>query len=210
MFGLYWSSTYEERIFQGSGTAANYVGYLRGDGGIWYFAPGNGVYWTLAAPANQTARLTESGAQPYVLTFQNGEQRQFDYTSGSLTAIIDRNGNTTQLSYDAVGRLSTVTDPASRSLYFTYASDTSFLVTGVTSNFGISVSYSYDTQGRLTQVTEPDQSTLSFQYNSQSLISSVTDSHGTILEAHTYDGNGRGLTSSRANGVDAVTVSYSQ
>jgi hypothetical protein len=40
------------------------------------------------------------------------------------------------------------------------------------------------------------------------LISSVTDSNGKILEAHTYDNSMRGLTSSRANGVDAVTVSY--
>jgi len=75
---------------------------------------------------------------------------------------------------------------------------------------GISTSYSYDSQNRLTQVTEPDSSTVSFQYNSQSLISAVLDSAGKTLEAHTYDSAGRGLTSSRANGVDAVTLSYQQ
>lgn len=31
---------------------------------------------------------------------------------------------------------------------------------------------------------------------------------GKLLEGHTYDPQGRGLTSTRANGVDSVTVSY--
>src|SRR5256886_16784570 len=42
-----------------------------------------------------------STATPYwTITFQNGEQRRFDGTSGMLTSIIDRNGNTTTLTYD--------------------------------------------------------------------------------------------------------------
>jgi YD repeat-containing protein len=81
-------------------------------------------------------------------------------------------------------------------------------VTSVTSDFGESVSYSYDSQGRLNQVTEPDGSTLSFQYDSNSFISAVVDSHGKILESHTYDSSGRGLTSSRANGAESLTISY--
>ncbi|MGH9725690.1 MAG: hypothetical protein ACRD41_11545, partial [Candidatus Acidiferrales bacterium] len=63
-------------------------------------------------------------------------------------------------------------------------------------------------QGRLLQVTEPDQSTLNFDYNSQSSIADVKDSNGKILESHTYDSTGRGLTSAQANGVDAVAISY--
>jgi YD repeat-containing protein len=102
----------------------------------------------------------------------------------------------------------TVTDPASRHLYFTYGDGSGYLVTAATSDVGISVSYSYDNQGRLSQVTEPDGSTLSFQYDSNSFISAVLDSNGKILEAHTYDSSGRGLTGSRANGVDAVSISY--
>lgn len=203
LFGPNWRSNFEERVFLGSD---NYMKYARGDGSFWSFGYGSSGY-SVAAPANEVATLVQ-GSSYWTLTFQNGEQRLFDNTSGDLTAIIDRNGNTTQLSYDAVGRLTTVTDPASRHLYFSYLSQTSFLVTSVTSDFGVSVSYSYDSQGRLLQVTEPDQSTLSFQYNSQSLITAVTDANGKILEAHTYDSSGRGLTSSRANGVDAVAISY--
>lgn len=134
----------------------------------------------------------------------------FDGTSGRLLSITDRNGNTTQLTYDASYRLISVTDPASRHLYFSYAGPTSYLVTGVSSDVGISLSYSYDGQGRLIQYTKPDKTTVSFQYNdpNPSLITAVLDSTGKVLESHTYDSLGRGLTSSRAGGVEAVTVTY--
>jgi YD repeat-containing protein len=203
LFGPNWRSSYEERVFSdGNG----YIKYARSDGSFWsfYFA---GPAWSVAAPANATASLAQ-GTSYWTLTFQNGEKRLFDVNSGNLTSIIDRNGNATQISYDATGRLSTVTDPASRHLYFGYQNSGSTLVTSVTSDVGIALSYAYDSQGRLILVTKPDSTTITFQYNTQSLITSVLDSNGVVLESHTYDSLGRGLTSSKAGGVDAVTVSY--
>jgi YD repeat-containing protein len=211
MFGPNWRSTYEERVFTGSGEYTGYMVYLRADGSLWVFAAGTGSTWNLAAPANVVATLTQNGTQSWKLAFQNGEQRVFSYSSGSLTSIIDRNGNTSQLSYDGSNRLTTVTDPASRTLTFTYA-NSSFpnVVTSLGSSTGISLSYSYDTQGRLNQFTKPDLTTVTFTYNTQSLITAVTDSNGKTLESHTYDSSGRGLTGSRANGVEAVTITYPQ
>lgn len=144
----------------------------------------------------------------FTISFGDGTQRNFDINSGKLIAIIDRNGNATTVAHDSLGRVSTVTDPAGQHLYFSYGPGTS-LVSAVTTDFGVSTSYSYDTLGRLTQVTEPDSSTISFQYDSNSLISEVLDSNGHVLEAHTYDSSGRALTSSQANGVNAVTLTYS-
>lgn len=205
IFGANWRSTYEERVFVGSD---HYIRYARGDGSYWAFGYGSGGLVTVA-PANVNATLT-SGNTYTTLTFQNGEQRRFDNTSGSLIAIVDRNGNTTQLLYDSMGRLVTVTDPASRHLYFAYTNPSFTLqVTGITSDIGITLSYSYDTQGRLNQVTQQDSTTLTFAYDSQSRITSVTDQNGKVIEAHTYDGEGRGLTGSRAGGVEAVTLTYS-
>src|SRR5579863_1119899 len=203
LFGPNWRSTYEERIFS---SGDGYMKYARADGSFWSFYYSTSG-WSPAAPGNVSASLVQ-GSSNWTLTFQNGEQRVFDINSGNLTSIIDRNGNTTQVSYDSTSRLTTVTDPAGRHLYFGYANNSSTLVISVTSDFGISLSYAYDNQGRLTQVTKPDLTTISFQYNSQSLITTVLDSNGKVLEAHTYDSLGRGLTSSRAGGADSVTVTY--
>jgi len=208
VFGLNWRSTYEERVFIGSdGT----MKYSRGDGSFWSFGyDGTTGIWRLLAPANGAATLA-SGSSYWTVTFTNGEQRLFANASGSLTSIVDRNGNTTLLLYDGLNRLVTVTDPASRHLYFAYNNASfPYQATAVTSDFGPSLSYAYDQQGRLVTVTKPDNTTISFAYNTQSLITSVTDSSGKVLESHTYDSIGRGLTSSRAGGVDALTVSYSQ
>src|SRR5712671_4225637 len=125
-------------------------------------------------------------------------------SKGFLTSTADHS----QLSYDGLNRLVTVTDPVSRHLTFTYASNTSFLVTGVSSDVGLSLTYTYDGQNRLSQVTKPDQTTLSFQYDSNSNITAVLDSNGKVLESHTYDSSKRGLTGSKAAGVEAVTISY--
>lgn len=208
MFGLNWRSTYEERIFTGSGDSVSYMVYAQADGSVSYFSQQNSSTWIVASPATLTATLTQNGTTSWTLAFQNGEQRVFDYTTGWLTKIIDRNGNTTQLTYDGSHRLTSVTDPVSRHLTFSY-NGSSVLVSSVSSDVGsLTLSYSYDTQNRLIQVTEPDLTTLSFTYNSQSLITTVTDSQGKTLESHTYDSYGRGLTSSKANLVEAVTVSY--
>jgi len=204
MFGANWRSTYEERVFLNG----NYMVYLQGDGTTWLFSNTGGTSWKAIAPANIIAALSQ-GSTYWTLTFQNGEQRQFSVASGSLTSLIDRNGNTTNLSYDGLNRLVTVTDPAGRHLYFTYASSSSSLVTGVTSDVSLSLSYAYDTQGRLTQVTKPDLTINSFQYSgSTPLITLVLDNEGKVLESHTYDAQNRGLTSARAGGVESVMITY--
>lgn len=123
-------------------------------------------------------------------------------------SIIDRNGNATVLAYDSANRLATVTDAASRHLYFHYLNAASTLVISVTSDVGLSTAYAYDDQGRLSQFTKPDNTSISFEYNAQSLITAVKDYDNKVLESHTYDAVGRGLTSSRAGGIGSVTVSY--
>ncbi len=81
-------------------------------------------------------------------------------------------------------------------------------MTTVSSDVGVTLSYAYDTSGRLTKVTKPDNTTVSFQYDGQNRITAVLDNDGKLLESHTYDAVGHGLTSSRANGVDSLTVTY--
>jgi YD repeat-containing protein len=206
LFGPNWRSNYEERVFLDTD---GYMKYVLGDRGFWVFSANGGSNWKLSSPGNVVATLSQ-GSPNWTLAFQNGEQRLFSVASGSLVSIIDRNGNTTSLTYDATNRLTTVTDPASRHLTFNYPNGSSRLVSSVTSAdvSGLSIGYQYDAQNRLSIVTEQDGSTLTFHYDANSLIASVTDSQSKVLESHTYDTSGRGLTSSRANGVEAVTITY--
>jgi YD repeat-containing protein len=211
MFGPLWRSTYEERIVTGTD---NFVRYIRGDGTFWSFGSAGPVtLWAGSGPGGPAVEVilnTDTSTNPYfTLTFGNGEQRRFNSTNGNLIAIIDPNGNTTTITYDSSGRLSTITDPVSRTMTFTYGNSTfPGLATSVSTSAGISYSYSYDSQGRLSQVTKPDTTTVSFTYDSQSRITTVTDSNGKVLESHTYDSSNRGLTSSQANGVQAITITY--
>jgi YD repeat-containing protein len=74
---------------------------------------------------------------------------------------------------------------------------------------GVIATYTYDSSSRLILVSYPDGSALNFTYDpNSSMILNVTDSQGKLLESHTYDAQDRGLTSSRAYGVDSVMVSY--
>ena len=145
--------------------------------------------------------------RPIEFVVHGGPGSGNDVFARTLTTIIDRNGNTTQLAYDASNRLITVTDPASRHLNFTYIGS-GYLVSGVSADVGISFSYTYDNQGRLIKVTKPDNTAVSFQYDTNFNITAVLDNEGKVLEAHTYDSAHRGLTSSRANGVEGITVAY--
>jgi YD repeat-containing protein len=209
LFGPNWRSTYEERIYVDSD---QYLTYSRGDGTFWSFGwasnNNNTNIYTVVGPANQTATLSQ-GDTSWTLVFLNGEKRTFDRTSGDLTSIVDRNGNTTQITYDLAFRVKTVTDPAGRHLYFSYQNDSSYLITSVTSDVGISLTYTYDSQKRLIQVTKQDNTSVYYEYDGL-MITAVKDNDGKIIESHTYDSAGKGLTASRANGVGAVTVTYPQ
>jgi YD repeat-containing protein len=230
-----WATNYEEQIFPGGD---GMVRYVRSDGSMWAFAYyGNPATYHLVAPGNGQATLTELFQQsaPYTptgwqVTFQNGEQRRFilmpsfldqynhyQNNGGFLSEIKDRNGNTTFLTYtiDNQGNLTfpllSVTDAAGRHLYFTYNSGQLASVTSDTGS-GINVSYTYDFSlsgfPQLTRVTQADNTFVTLSYDFLGNVLSVNDQNGKVLESHTYDATGRGLSSSRANGVESLTVTY--
>jgi len=244
LFGTQWLSTYEEQVYLGSdGT----MKYARADGSVWSFALyGTPLVYHLISPGNvQAATLTEQvsttqSTASWTVTFQNGEQRVFNGAYGNglfggpLTAMIDRNGNTTSLTYAAVPvgtsgtvayQLTTVTDPAGRHLNFSYGGGgNGSLVASVTSDpgSGINVTYTYEECSQLgscafflsgypvlTRVTQADNTFVAFAYNVFLDITSLNDTYGKVLESHTYDYCNGGLNSSRANGVDALTITYS-
>jgi YD repeat-containing protein len=116
----------------------------------------------------------------------------------------------TTLAYDSSNRLASVTSPGGSTLTFTYGDPNNPMqATTVQDSVGVVATYTYDGSSRLTHVTYPDGSALNFSNDPTTyMILSVTDSRGKLLEAHTYDAQGRGLTSTRAYGVDSVSLTY--
>jgi RHS repeat-associated protein len=208
MFGNNWQSNYEEHL---TSPNPSIVTYWRGDGNVWTFSLNSTAQsYSVTSPPNQYATLTlNSNTGQYVIVFADGTQKTFDQ-NGFLLALLDRNGNQTALTYDQASRLIQVTDPGGRSISFSYSDPSnSGQATSVQDAFGVVATYLYDSDSRLTTVTYADGSTLNFTYDpNTSMILSVTDAQGKVLEEHTYDSILRGLTSARANGVDALSVSY--
>jgi YD repeat-containing protein len=228
MFGHQWSSTFEESVFIGND---HMIKYSRGDASLrsygfayqWGSKGDTPTYYS-AAPRDDGAKGVYFGTylgidKPYwTLTSRNGETRRFDVQHANdstfyLSTITDRNNNTVTLTRDDSNRLTGVTDAASRHLYFTYGNVMAggvsvSVVTNVTSDFGVSLSYEYDAMANLKKVIKPDNTFVTLEYNPAGLLTAVKDSNGKLLESHTYDTTARGLTSSRAGGVESLTISY--
>jgi len=206
-FGDSWRSNYEESL---QTTQGSEIQYLRGDGSAWTFLynSSNQTY-SLDYPPNVGASLVyNSTTSQFNLTLKNGDQRIFT-SNGVLTSIIDRNGNQTSLTYDNMQHLVSVTDAVSRTLTFTYGDPNNpGQVTSVADPTGTVATYTYDSGHHLTNVTYADGSQINYAYDSSGLITSATDGQGKVLETHTYDASRRGLSSTRADGVDSVSISY--
>jgi len=209
MFGDSWQSTYEKNIQVLSGNTQ--LRYWRGDGSAWLFSSAGKGAWTLTSPVDERATLTFSNRSGYTLTLRDGGVELYD-TNGNLTALQDRNGNKVTLTYDTTSfhRVTNVTDATGRALTFNYRN--SLLpkqVSSVQDATGAIATYTYDSGSHLTSVTYADNAIINYSYDVNGLLLNVTDQLGKVLEAHTYDGQRRGLSSQRANGVDSLTVSYS-
>jgi YD repeat-containing protein len=208
MFGSGWRSTFEEQLMP---LSTDTLIYWRGDGSGWTFTYNSALNsYLLSSPPDERAQLMMNPATSgFTLTFADGTQKVFN-GQGLLAAVVDRNNNQTTLAYDWSNRLTSVTSPGGSTLTFTYGDPNNPLqVTTAQDSVGTVATYTYDSSSRLTKVTYPDGSALNFTLDpNSSMILSVTDSQGKLIESHTYDAQNRGLTSSQAYGVNSVSLSY--
>lgn len=151
---------------------------------------------TISQLGDVVRRLTDG---TFEYKYRTGRTMRFD-SSGRLTAIADRNGNTTTLTYTA-GRLTSITDPVGRSITLAY--NASGFVSTATDPIGRVWSYTYGTFGLfsdlLATVTAPLGTTTSYNYTNARLAS-VTDPRGNVVKALTYDNNGRVISQQFADG----------
>lgn len=200
LFGRGWSSGYDESIQTYSATFAR---LKAADGRATYFkrADANGVFLPLEGDFHGQI----GGSSGLTLTMKDGGVKQFN-SAGKLLSLTDRNGNTTSLNYDANGFLSSVTDPFGRVL--TVVTNPNGQVTSISDSLGTIATYVYGGSNQLLSVVYADNSAFNFAYDGGLRLTTVTDALGNIVESHTYDGQGRGITSGKHGGVDHYSLNY--
>jgi len=117
----------------------------------------------------------------------NGEVMRFD-GNGRLVAKIDRNGNTTTLSYTG-SNLTSITDAVGRAISLNY--DAQGRVTQAKDPLGRLTQYTYDASGMLAAVTDPLGNVTRYGYDTNGQLITVTDPRGNVAKRITYDSAGK-------------------
>jgi RHS repeat-associated protein len=165
----------------------------------------------LLSPVNEFSTLVHNNDGTYTRTLPNGSRDQFS-ASGVLTARLDRSNNLTSFAYDALGRLTAITDPVGQlnpafgQTTFTYAGAFLSQITYPGPNGPRSTTLSHDATGRLVSITDPDGSIRTFSYDSAGRMTSQTNKLG-FPTVYGFDSAGRNVYVIRADGSTATIAS---
>ncbi len=141
---------------------------------------------TISHLGDELRQLTDG---TFVYRFYDGVELRFDSTR-RLTSIVDRNGNTTTLSYTG-SNLTSVTDPVGRSITMTYNGNG--LVERVTDPTGRRWVYGYSQSAlglQLNDVTDPLDNVVRYTYVAGPLVS-IKDGRGHTIKSFSYNNDGR-------------------
>src|ERR1039457_3073345 len=145
------------------------------------YTPPRGDYSTLVKNVDNSYTLTEkngltrsfdSSGRITALSDRNGNSTSFVYTSGKLTSVTDANSRTALLAYDANGILSTITDPLGAVYTFNY---TNGLLSSISAPDGGSWTYIYGTGNMLTTKTDPGGNSTSYAFDASNRVTSSVD-----------------------------------
>jgi RHS repeat-associated protein len=186
--GYGWTDSYNAQLTQDPTTGM--VTVTQENGSQSTFAKvGTATPATYAPTAPRTiATLTQNSDGSWVFTRKAEETLRFS-AARLLTSEADRNGYTTTLTYNGSNQLTTVTDPASRSLTLGYTGN---LLTSVTDPTGRVVQYGYnDGLGNLTDVTDVNGGNTHFTYDTGHHVLTIRDPRGNTVTTNHYDTSNR-------------------
>jgi len=197
-----WTHSYNIFLFSQLGSMFRYDG----EGRVTRYALGAGGSFTAATCYFE--RLVKNPDGSFTLTKKDKTVYTFKSIAGTLflvggpvwrlTSIVDRNGNTTSLTYTG-GNLTTVTDTYGRALAFAYNGQGH--LTSVTDPAGRITTFQYDATGHvLNMVTDPVGNSIRYTYNSLYQITTKTDKGGrtfnyiysNLLPVAVYDSSNTG------------------
>jgi RHS repeat-associated protein len=202
-FGQGWTHNYAVRLtgsFQQNG-AGRVVLPEQVNGRLFNYARTDGdgaLVFSTSATTGQLGDVVRKLANgTFEYRYAAGNLMRFDST-GRLTALVDRNENTTTLTYTGQN-LTQITDPVGRSVTLDY--DSSNRIIRATDPSGRTWSYTYEgTSNGLTAVTDPLTHVMRYDYVVGGRLSRVTDKRGIVTKEITYDTNGRVIRQRFADG----------
>lgn len=159
-----------------------------GEGGTELYTNFNGATGTYSPEQSSHARLVRLGNDNYERRVSDGSKMVFNLPDGTgrlfATQIVDPQGNSLTLAYDANFRLISLTDAAGQVSTLTHGSNTPgdplfYVVTKVTDPFGRFTTLGYDANNRLTSITDQIGITSLFTYTASNLVDSLTTPYGT-------------------------------
>jgi YD repeat-containing protein len=162
------------------------------NGRLFSFTPGVGTGGDLGFTSTETVgRLGDvifkktDGSFEY--RAKSGDLMRFDST-GRLTAMVDRNGNTTTFAYGAGNQLTSVTDAVGRMIRFEYAGTK---ISRAIDPLDRVWNYAYDNLERLIGVTDPLGYVTRYEYDNFGRLASITDKRGIKVKQISYGDNSR-------------------
>ncbi|MBV9764303.1 MAG: hypothetical protein JOZ48_05605 [Acidobacteriaceae bacterium] len=202
VMGYGWTHSYNIFLFSQLGAMFRFDGdgritrYAIAQGGG--FSAATGYFETLVRNTDGSFTLTKKDKTIYTFTSVSGTHFLVNGPVWPLTKIVDRNGNTTTLTYTG-GNLTAVTDTYGRTVALGYNAENH--VTSVTDPLGRVTTFQYDSTGHLlTQITDPNGKSIQYTYNVLFQITSKTDKAGRVfnyiyanyLPIAVYDSTGTG------------------
>ena len=199
--GFGWGHTYDVAL---TVDADSNVTIRWGDGktetwspdGLGGFTPQYGVFDT----------LIDNGDGTYTLKKKDLREYTFD-TSGRLSNIVDKNGNSISLTYTGED-LTQTTDTVGRNIDFTY--DQNNRITVVTDPIGRTVHFAYDPNGDLVSSTDMNGNTTTYTYDNNHQLLTVVDPRGNTVVTNVYDDQKRVVISQSDAKGGQTTYTYEE
>jgi len=211
--GNRWGHTFERSvIYQNSSS----VQLIRDDGQYLFFSSCSGGW---CPDADETGILTEQTGSGGVITgwqfVDTNDVVELYNAAGALISETSRGGIVHTLSYDGLGRLSSVVDSFGKSFGFVY--DSSNRVHQVSEPGGALITYAYDTSGNLSTVTYPDTTVRTYFYDETAyvaaganpyMLTGIQDESAQRYATYSYDSQSRALSSQHYGGADLLEFTY--
>jgi RHS repeat-associated protein len=126
---------------------------------------------------------------------------------GNLSGVTDFKGNITTYEYDALNRLTKVTQPGNIITLYTY--DIHGNLATVTDGVSNTTSYRYDDMGRLLETTSPDTGLVKYAYDEAGNIKTKEDAKGIVVQ-YAYDNLNRLTNVQYPDSSQNISYTYDQ